>query len=291
MEKTILIIDDDINVRKMLSILIKKNDLGKVVGELKSGDSAVQEILFYNPDIILIDLLLPVMDGLEIIKSSKEKGYTGKFIMISQVEKEELVSKAYECGALFFISKPINNIEVINVIKGVCYNIELEKSLTLIKSAVFNMNDFKIAIEPINIENQLTKIFTDIGIVGVVGSSDLRKVIINIIKLKSFQNCYSYHLQDIYEKIVKDESGEENLYSNKKTFEQRIRRTIQKSFQTIAELGADDYSSGIFLEYSTVLFDFSQIRQQMRYIENYKEEQGKINIKKFIEGIISKLNF
>jgi two-component system response regulator YcbB len=290
MERTILIIDDDINIRKMLSILIKKNNLGKIVEELKSGDSAVDEILFYNPDIVLIDLLLPVIDGLEIIKLAKERGYKGKFIMISQVEDKDMISKAYEAGILFFINKPINEIEVINVIKGVSYNIELENSISIVKNAVFNMKTEKEEVHSDNIDSLISKIFIDLGIAGDMGSNDLKKVIKNVINIKKTKNDQSYYLQDIYEKIVEEESGKENLSSNKKAFEQRIRRIIQKAFQTITELGVNDYSNIIFMEYSTILFDFSQIRQQMRHIENHNEKSGKINIKKFIEGIIAKIN-
>jgi two-component system response regulator YcbB len=111
MGNTFFIIDDDINIRKMLIHIISNNDLGKVVGELGSGEHAVKEIQFYNPDIVLIDLLLPVIDGIQIIEASKAEGYQGKFIMISQVEDENLISKAYEKGIIFFISKPINKIE------------------------------------------------------------------------------------------------------------------------------------------------------------------------------------
>jgi len=166
MEKTFLIIDDDVNIRKMLGILIKKNNLGKVICELDSGEYAAQEIIFYNPDIVLIDLLLPMVDGIGIIKTAKEQGYNGKFIMISQVEEESLVSTAYENGITFFIGKPINNIEAINVIKGICHNIELEHSLALIKSAVLNLNSDKGLKKELFLDDRITNIFTDIGIAG-----------------------------------------------------------------------------------------------------------------------------
>lgn len=288
-----MLIDDDVNIRKMLGFLIKKNDLGRVVAELDSGEHAVQEINFYNPDIVLIDLLLPYKDGIEIIKSSKEQGYKGKFIMISQVEDNDMVSKAYESGILFFISKPINNIEAINVIKGVCRNIDLEKSVALIQSAVSgigemrNQNQAKV----LTLNEQLASIFTDISIVGSSGCNDLKKVIHKIIDIKKKSSSATYQLQKIYEEIADEESLLTGEAINKRTIEQRIRRTIQKSLQIIAEIGHDDYYNSKFTEYSTILFDFRQVKQEMRYIENKKEERGKIYIKKFIEGIISKLNY
>lgn len=293
MDKTFLLIDDDVNIRKMLGFLIKKNNLGKIVAELDSGEHGVQEINFYNPDIVLIDLLLPFKDGIQIIKSSKEQGYKGKFIMISQVEDNDMVSKAYESGILFFISKPINNIEAINVIKGVCRNIDLEKSVALIKNAVSGIGDIRNqnVAKIRTLEDQLASIFTDIGIVGSTGCNDLKKVIQKIIDIKKQNPSSTYQLQNIYEEIANEESLLSNETVNKRTIEQRIRRTIQKALQIMAEIGHDDYYNNKFIEYSTILFDFRQVKQEMRYIDNRKDERGKIYIKKFIEGIISKLNY
>jgi two-component system, response regulator YcbB len=290
MEKTIFIVDDDINIRKMLGILIRKNNLGKIVCELDSGEHAAEEIAFYNPDIVLIDLLLPYNDGIEIISKSKSLGYHGKFVMISQVEDDDIISRAYENGILFFLSKPINSIEVINVIKGVIYNIDLERSLAQIKSAIFNIDNIKHPILTPNLDEKITSVFKDLGIIGAVGSNDLRKVINRIVQHKNRNPMSSYQLQDIYEEIASLDEGPEAVVTTRKALEQRIRRTIQKAFETIVELGSEDYSNPVFVEYSTILFDFKQIRQQMRYIESTNsEEQGKINIKKFIEGIIAKL--
>lgn len=293
MDKTFLLIDDDVNIRKMLGFLIRKNNLGKIVAELDSGEYADDEIVFYNPDIVLIDLLLPIKDGIEIIKSTKLKGYNGKFVMISQVEDEEMVSKAYESGILFFISKPINNIEAINVIKGVCRNIDLEKSVALIKNTVLNIGEIKNgnSSREVTIDEQITDVFTDIGIVGSTGSNDLREVIHKIIEIKKRKPASTYQLQKLYEEIETHKRllGDEN--ANKRAIEKRIRRIIQNSLQTIAELGHDDYYNLKFTEYSTILFDFKQVKQEMRHIDDSMEERGKISIKKFVEGIISKLNY
>jgi two-component system, response regulator YcbB len=290
MEKTIFIIDDDINIRKMLGMLIRKNNLGKIVCELDGGEDAAEEISFYNPDIVLMDLLLPHADGIEIITKAKLMGYSGKFIMISQVEDEDIISRAYENGILFFINKPINSIEVTNVIKGVIYNIDLERSLAQIKNAIFSIDNINNSILAPNLDEKITSIFKDLGIIGAVGSNDLRKVINLIIQHKSRNPVTSYQLQGIYEEIAVQDEKAEAVAITKKALEQRVRRTVQKAFETIVELGSEDYSNPIFVEYSTILFDFKQIRQQMRYIENPdSEDQGKINIKKFIEGIIAKL--
>ncbi|MEG2655924.1 MAG: response regulator [Clostridium sp.] len=289
MEKTFFIVDDDINTIKMLELIINKNSLGRVISQLDNGKDAVDEILFYNPDIVLIDLLLPSSDGIEIILSATKQNFGGKFIMISQVADASLVSKAYESGIVFFINKPINNIEVVNVINGVSNTIDLENSLSLIKSTLFNLDNSVTKKEP-NLDNSITNVFTDIGILGTIGSNDLRKIIHEIMNFKKRNPFLPYQLQNIYEKIILDENSAEHLIIKRKALEQRIRRTIQKSFETIAELGCEDYYNSTFIEYATLLFDFKQVRQEMRHINNSTEETGKISTKRFIEGIITRLS-
>ena len=106
METTFIVIDDDIAICKILEQTIKKNQLGRVLSILTTGKNAKDTILKINPDIVLIDLLLPEVDGIEIVKNIIWSGYKGKVIMISQVEEGEMISNAYKSGILFYINKP-----------------------------------------------------------------------------------------------------------------------------------------------------------------------------------------
>ncbi len=290
MLNTFFIIDDDINIRKMLCTLISKNNLGRVVSELNSGEHAVEEILFYNPDVVLIDLLLPFKDGIQIIEAAKAEGFRGKFIMISQVEDQNMISRAYENGIIFFIGKPINMIEAINVIKGVCQNIELERSVQLIKSAVLSIPGEGKISNRVSTNDAIVQIFTDIGIIGESGSNDLMKLINKILEFKKRCPSSPYQLQDFYHQIAEEEKGLGSTGVHTKTIEQRIRRTTLKALENIAALGCDDYENSKFAEYSTSLFDFKQVKQEIKYMEDPIEERGKINIRKFIEGIMAKMN-
>lgn len=282
MENTFFIIDDDINIRKMLIGIITKNNIGRVVGELDSGEHAVKEIQFYNPDVVLIDLLLPVKDGIQIIQAAEAEGYMGKFIMISQVEDENMIAKAYEKGIVFFISKPINMIEAISVIRVVCHNIELERSMQLIKSAVTNINPNMQPTSNSITNDDVSQIFADIGIISESGSRDLIKLVQKVMDFKKASPLEQYQLQEFYKEIADKEY-------EARAIEQRIRRVILKALENIALLGHDDYYNDKFVKYSTVLFDFKQVKQEIRYIENPREERGKINVRKFVEGVISRL--
>ena len=99
----------------------------------EGGPANVDEILALEPDVILVDFLMPGKDGVELVRELKEKGCGARCIMISQVSAKELVGKAYDAGMEFFISKPINIIEVKSVIQKVEKQIENEKTLSNIK--------------------------------------------------------------------------------------------------------------------------------------------------------------
>ncbi|AOT68581.1 response regulator [Geosporobacter ferrireducens] len=291
MSNTFLIIDDDMNIRKMLKQIVLKNNFGRIVAELSSGEHAVEEINFYNPDIVLIDLLLPVKDGIDIIDQTIAQGFTGKFIMISQVENEHMVSSAYEKGIMFFIHKPINMLEAIHVIKMVSQNIELERSVNLIKNVLSGIDSSSTSTNVSSIEDGIRNVLTDIGIISEAGSKDLITVIHRIILHKKKNPLISYQLQDIYQQIANEDANTKDVKASARTLEQRIRRTILKAMENISQLGLDDYYNPKFTEYSSRLFELKQVKQEMRYIENPAEERGKINIKRFVEGVISQINF
>ena len=105
----VMIVDDDRAVRRILAGIIENNNLGQIVGEAGDGEEAEKKISVLEPDIVLMDFLLPGKDGLEVIKSLKQRGVRTHFIMISQVEDQAMISQAYQGGIEFFIHKPINS--------------------------------------------------------------------------------------------------------------------------------------------------------------------------------------
>ncbi|SCZ77883.1 response regulator [Acidaminobacter hydrogenoformans] len=287
---TFMVIDDDPSVRVMLKQIIEKNKLGKVVADLSAGTHGAEEILFYNPDVVLIDYLLPGMDGVAVMEAALRQGYKGKFIMISQVEDEPMVSKAYTAGIVFFIGKPVNRIEVINVIRGVAHNLELERSMSLIQNALQFMGGAQpktqMSAQPQDANAKLSAVFSDLGIVGDSGCKDLSRLVLRIHQTAA---SGSYQLQEIYKEIAEAEAEQEGGSVNARTVEQRIRRTIQKALANMAALGQEDPYNTKFTEYGTLLFDFPQVRQEMKYLDGRSKERGKISIKKFVEGVVSKL--
>lgn len=295
--KRILVIDDDIVIRKMIIDLIESNRLGQVVGELEDGVHAVDEISFFNPDIVVVDLLLPGKDGINIVKESLAGGYQGKFIMVSQVEDQYMISKAYEAGCVFFLGKPINAIEATSVIRTVSSTLDLERSFQLIKSTVIGMPGVQAQqnqgnstpqTEP-SLSAQLDQILSDLGVIGESGTEDLRAIIMKIVKLRMKNPTVSYKLQDLYTTLSEEKASTSGGTVNARSIEQRIRRIILKAMTTLAEMGREDFDNIKFTDYATILFDLGQIKQEIRYIEHESTIRGKISVKRFIEGILSKL--
>ena len=286
MSATIMLIDDDIAIHKTLEMLIYTHALGTVVNTLDTGEDAVDEILFYRPDLVLIDLLLPKMDGLTIMEQARRRGYAGKFIMISQVEDNSMVSRAYECGVEFYIGKPINFIEAVTVIRNVTSQLMLEQSFAQIQSAVSILNpkfmDARMSQQP-GTSEKITAIFSDIGILGAVGSDEVRRLLLKLCERKPT----SFDLSFLYDELLAEDGKLGS--APRKTLEQRVRRTVQKALSTVAELGCEDYGNPIFSDYSTLLFEFSQVRQEIRHIQNLDIESGKINVKKFFAGMLARL--
>ena len=294
--KRILVIDDDIVIRKMIIELIESQQLGQVVGELEDGIHAVDEIAFFNPDIVVVDLLLPGKDGINIVKESLSSGYQGKFIMVSQVEDQYMIAKAYEAGCVFFLGKPINAIEATSVIRTVSSTLDLERSFQLIKSTVIGIPGMEASqvqttstqTEP-SLSSQLDLILSDLGVIGESGTEDLRALIMKIIKLRMKNPTSSYKLQDLYTSLSEEKESSLGQAVNARSIEQRIRRIILKAMTTLAEMGREDFDNIKFTDYASVLFDLGQIKQEIRYIENQSNIRGKISVKRFIEGLLSKI--
>jgi len=285
MKNRIIIIDDDISIRKMLRFIIEKNSLGEIIQELSSGDKASELIKIYNPDIVLIDFLLPEKDGVEIIKESIKNGYRGKIIMISQVKDSDMIGEAYKQGVLFFIHKPINEIEVKSVLENIIKTIEVDRSMEIIRTTLINT----VSPEKEESKDNLEKIFSDLGIISEFGINDLKKVILSIMILKERNPSKAYQLKDIFQEVIENYKINDGVDINFKSFEQRIRRLVYKAFENICHVGAEDFYNPIFSKYSNILFDIGEIRKVINNLHGNEVKKGKINVKKFIEGIVLKV--
>lgn len=276
-----VIVDDDLVICRILQKIIEQNQLGVVVEQCNDGLKGERIIREYQPDIALVDLLLPGQDGVELIEKVSAAATNTSFIMVSQATSEQLITKAYEAGIEFFIHKPINVLETVSVINKVQEHRKLKQIMSLMHQTISQYPQTRPAAEEGAknlMRTRIYKVFSDLGIIGEAGVKDIYRMVQLI--LKQGTESKSYQLCDIYQQMS------EGMEQDAKAIEQRVRRATTKSLHNLANLGIDDYYNEIFQSHSSSLFDFKEVRQEMNFILGKSQYRGKINVKKFIEGLL-----
>ena len=115
----IYLIDDDSAVLSVLRLLIEDGGLGTVAGCAKDARDALEDLPSSRAEIVLVDLLMPAMDGITFVREAKKRFPELHFVMLSQVTSKDMVADAYAAGVDFFITKPINSVEVASVLSKV----------------------------------------------------------------------------------------------------------------------------------------------------------------------------
>ncbi|MFW5787468.1 MAG: response regulator [Halanaerobiales bacterium] len=113
--KSVLIVDDAAFMRLNIKNILKDNY--EVVGEAENGKEGVEKYQELEPDIVTMDITMPVMDGLEAIKAIKDIDPEAKIVVCSAMGQQKMVIKAIELGAKDFIVKPFKEDRVVNAIQ------------------------------------------------------------------------------------------------------------------------------------------------------------------------------
>ena len=103
--KKILIVEDDENIIRMLKRRLKK--VGYEILHASNGIEGLKIVETLSPDLVLMDMHLPVMDGYTTVRTLREKNYKGKIAALTASATNEDIPKAFKAGCNYFISKPI----------------------------------------------------------------------------------------------------------------------------------------------------------------------------------------
>ena len=273
----IYIIEDDLFIINILEDIIENHDLGEICGDCGGNVPDVADVLRAKPDVVLVDFLMPVIDGASFVAELKKYNSSIKCIMISQVSSKDLISKAYTAGVDFFINKPINLIEIKSVLNNVRQQIENQRTLDSIRNMfAFPAQDSQPAVPAAEDEyaKKLRIILNKIGISGEKGSSDIIRI------------CgYLKHNQTDVSSVSVGQMCEA-VSDNPKSVEQRIRRAIAAGMSNIAHMGIEDFMNETFVSYSATLFSFEDVRAEMDFVRGKAKIGGKVSIKKFIDGLM-----
>jgi two-component system, chemotaxis family, chemotaxis protein CheY len=111
----ILIVDDAKFMRMTLSTILKKAN-HEIIGEAENGKEAVELYQMLKPDIVMMDITMPVMNGIEAVRAIKQEDANAKIIMCSAMGQQRMVVEAIEAGAADFIVKPFEESRVIEAV-------------------------------------------------------------------------------------------------------------------------------------------------------------------------------
>lgn len=104
MNKTVLIVDDEEDARELLKIHLNRHPNLSVVGEAKNGKDALESIGSLRPDIVLLDIQMPELSGIEVVERLTEKP-----IIIFVTAYDAFAVKAFDLNAVDYLLKPINS--------------------------------------------------------------------------------------------------------------------------------------------------------------------------------------
>ena len=116
MSATVMIVDDAAFMRMMLKDILSKNGF-TVVGEAENGAVAVERYTDLKPDLTIMDITMPEMDGLQAVKEIRKRDPQARIVMCSAMGQQAMVIEAIQSGAKDFVVKPFQAERVIEAVK------------------------------------------------------------------------------------------------------------------------------------------------------------------------------
>lgn len=272
------IVDDNMATIKSLENIIKSRGLGTVCGYSTSPEAAISEILEEKPEIVLVDFLMEEMDGVEMIEKINSRTDKTYFVMISKVTDKKMIQNAYSKGIEFFINKPINIVEVETILNNLMDKISMKEKLNRLRNIMGDVDDVHEKNQGMSLSKnnykEIDHLLGNLGMLGERGAQDIRMAHEYMLD----NNCtYGRQVLSYLESEMNDTS---------KNIEQRIRRAIKKGLMNTAYIMIDDAYSDILDSYSYYVFNFSTIRDEINYVNGKSTTGGRINISRFMDGLV-----
>ncbi|WP_077367474.1 response regulator [Anaerosalibacter sp. Marseille-P3206] len=118
MANKILVVDDASFMRMMIKDILTKNGF-EVVGEAENGAKAIEKYKELQPDLVIMDITMPEVDGIQAVKEIKKIAPEAKVVMCSAMGQQAMVIEAIQAGAKDFIVKPFQADRVLEAVKKV----------------------------------------------------------------------------------------------------------------------------------------------------------------------------
>ncbi len=157
----VLIVDDNSQVRDFLSKSLSECENIHVIGSASDGLQALEMIDSLNPDIVLLDIVMPKLDGFGVLEILSKRSSSPHVIVVSALTQEMLIARAIELGAVFFIAKPFS----VDVLKARVSDVVELHSGNVAKPSLAKLSS-GIVQEPkgTSVDEKISTVFITIGI-------------------------------------------------------------------------------------------------------------------------------
>lgn len=234
MEKlNVAIADDNERILQLLDDVLSTQEDIEVVGKAKNGEEAYDIIKNKEPDVVLLDIIMPKLDGLSVmskVNSDKTIKKHPAFVVLSAIGQEAITDDAFNLGANYYIMKPFDNEMVINRIK----HIRSSMGKKIHESRKINAYESKTEYIERNLESDVTNIIHEIGVPAhIKGYQYLRDAIIMSINDMEMLNSIT---KILYPSIAK----------KYQTTASRVERAIRHAIEVAWSRGKMDTIDALF---------------------------------------------
>lgn len=161
----VAIAEDNPQMMNLLNNILEQEDGFCVVGKAENGEDAYNMIMETGPDVVLMDVIMPKMDGISVmekVKRERDGKKVPSFIMVTAAGSDNVAADAFQLGASYFIMKPFNKEIVLDKIRRVCSGSGRLSNYAEMK----RVQPYAGKAEYIqqNLENDVTQLLHEIGI-------------------------------------------------------------------------------------------------------------------------------
>lgn len=245
----VVIVDDNPMILNTLDEVISSEAGLSVIGRADNGKDAIDMIKDTQPDVVLLDLVMPQMDGITVVENIKKKTSMLKnpaFIILSEVGGEQMTEEAFQAGANYFLMKPFDKDILVNKIRRIGKRpvrpvpgkvLEAPLKAATPEEAAMNREEYMKE----HLETDITKMLHELGIPAhIKGYQYLRDAISMVVRDREMMEAVT--------KILYPEIAKKN-YTSSSRVERAIRHAIEVawgrgSLEVIDELFGYTISTG-----------------------------------------------
>lgn len=190
---SILLVDDHEIVRMGLRALLEKNQKFQIIGEAENGQEAVERYKELGPDITLMDIRMPIMNGIDACREIRDIDGKAKVLMLTSHADDEAMFASIMAGSIGYVKKQISFDDLVHSIEQALTGVQLLdhiETVKLIERAQQNMKEKQLNAQEVEILNLIGEGLTnrEIGDALCLSEKTVRNYVSNIFAKLNFTN-------------------------------------------------------------------------------------------------------